>query len=58
MTATYKLLIADDHPLVRDAMARVIREAYAGAEVIEVEDFAAAFAHAQQDPDLDLIVLD
>lgn len=58
MTATYKFLIADDHPLVRDAVARVIREAYPDADVIEVEDFDTALVHARQDQDIDLILLD
>src|SRR5258706_1190387 len=37
-----KVLIADDHPMVRDALARTVRRAVGDAEVHEAQDFAAA----------------
>jgi len=39
-----KVLIADDHPLVRDALARSLRQLAPEAEVIEAGDRAAAEA--------------
>lgn len=35
-----KVLIADDHPLVRDALARTVRRAEPSAEIYESHDFA------------------
>lgn len=43
-----KVLIADDHPLVRDALARTVRELDADAEVLEAGDFAGLLHAAQQ----------
>lgn len=37
-----KVLIADDHPLVRDAMTRTVHRIDAQAEVHEAQDFAGA----------------
>jgi DNA-binding NarL/FixJ family response regulator len=39
-----KVLIADDHPMVRDALARTLRLVEPAAQVIEADDFAAAEA--------------
>jgi DNA-binding NarL/FixJ family response regulator len=38
------VVIADDHPLVRDALARVVRQLDADAHVTEVGDYAALVA--------------
>lgn len=43
-----KVLIADDHPLVRDALARTVRELDADAEVLQAGDFAGLLRAAQQ----------
>jgi two-component system, NarL family, nitrate/nitrite response regulator NarL len=37
-----RVLIADDHPMVRDAIARAVQRADADAEVHEAQDFASA----------------
>lgn len=42
-----KVLIADDHPLVRDALARSVRELDAAAEVLEAGDLAGLLRAAQ-----------
>lgn len=42
-----KVLIADDHPLVRDALARTVRELDADAEVLQAGDFAGLLRAAQ-----------
>ena len=54
----YKLLIADDHPLSREAIADVIRSRYPDAEILQSENLEAAAELAAQHDDLDLILLD
>ncbi|QTF92034.1 response regulator transcription factor [Halomonas sp. BM-2019] len=54
----YKLLIADDHPLFREAIGRVIRDGFPDAEVLEAEDLDTTQALALEHDDLDLILLD
>jgi DNA-binding NarL/FixJ family response regulator len=52
------VVIADDHPMVRDALARVVGQLYADAQVLEAGDFAAVLAHlGDAVPDLVLIDL-
>ena len=54
----YKILIADDHPLFREAIHNVITDGFPGSEVMETEDLESALALTQQHDDLDLILLD
>ncbi|WP_166263305.1 response regulator [Marinobacter caseinilyticus] len=54
----YKILIADDHPLFREAITSVIESGFAGSEVFETADLDSALAITQQNDDLDLILLD
>lgn len=54
----YKILVADDHPLFREAITSVIESGFAGSEVFETADLDSALAIAQQNDDLDLILLD
>jgi DNA-binding NarL/FixJ family response regulator len=54
----YKILIADDHPLFRDAICGVIQSAFEGAEIIETENLENALEIAKQDDELDLVLLD
>lgn len=56
--AMYKLLIADDHPLFREAIGRVIRDGFDEAEVLETQDLDATLALTAEHDDLDLILLD
>jgi len=56
--AMYKLLIADDHPLFREAIGLVIRDGFEGAEVLETEDLESTLSLAHQHEDIDLILLD
>lgn len=58
MEPAYKILIADDHPLFREAIASVIKAGFSGSTVIETEDLETALALAQQQDDFDLILLD
>lgn len=54
----YKLLIADDHPLFREAIADVISARYPDAEILQSENLEAAAKLAEEHDDLDLILLD
>ena len=53
-----RFLVADDHPLFRDALRQVIEEYFQGAEIIEVSTLDEAVQIARDDFDLDLILLD
>ena len=52
-----KVLIADDHPLVRDALARTVRELEPEAQVVQAGDFEALLRLASEPFDLALVDL-
>ncbi|NBF06657.1 response regulator [Pseudomonas sp. Fl5BN2] len=54
----YRILIADDHPLFREAIHNVISDGFPGSEVMETADLDSALALTQEHDDLDLILLD
>ncbi len=54
----YNLLIADDHPLFREAIADVIRGRFPDASIDEAEDLDSALTIAKDKDELDLILLD
>jgi DNA-binding NarL/FixJ family response regulator len=54
----YKILIADDHPLFREAIHNVIADGFAGSDVMETADLDSALGLTQEHDDLDLILLD
>ncbi|MGI1670104.1 MAG: response regulator transcription factor [Neptuniibacter sp.] len=54
----YKILLADDHPLFREAIINVIKNSFPGCETLETEDLESALEMAQKEEDLDLILLD
>jgi DNA-binding NarL/FixJ family response regulator len=54
----YKILIADDHPLFREAIHDVISDGFPGSEVMQTEDLDGALALTREHDDLDLILLD
>jgi len=54
----YKILIADDHPLFREAIHSVISDGFPGSEVMETGDLDSALVLSQEHDDLDLILLD
>lgn len=58
MEPAYKILIADDHPLFREAITSVIASGFAGSEVIETDDLDSALEITRENDDLDLILLD
>ena len=58
MEPAYKILIADDHPLFREAISSVIASGFAGSEIIETADLDSALEITRENDDLDLILLD
>jgi len=55
---TYKILIADDHPLFREAICSVITSGFQGSEILETDTLESALAMTRDHDDLDLILLD
>ncbi len=53
-----KLLLADDHDLVREALKHFVERAAAGACVLTAANLDQAIAIARDTPDLDIAVLD
>jgi DNA-binding NarL/FixJ family response regulator len=53
-----KILVADDHPLLREALAYVLRELDREVCVLEAADGEAVRRQAADHPDLDLVLLD
>lgn len=53
-----RILVVDDHPLVREAMREVLKQLDASIDVLEAADSAGALETADCKPDLDLILLD
>jgi len=53
-----KILIVDDHVLIREALRGVLKELNAQAAIIEAPDACQAMCHVEQHADLQLILLD
>jgi DNA-binding NarL/FixJ family response regulator len=53
-----RILIADDHPLFRQALAQLVRGALPGADIVEASDLTTARAALAADHDIDLVLLD
>lgn len=52
------ILIADDHPLFRDALKRAVARALPNATLIETDTVAGLLRIAAEHPDADLLLLD
>jgi DNA-binding NarL/FixJ family response regulator len=53
-----KVLLVDDHALIRDGLQTVLRELRPHAIVLEAADCSAGLRLANEHPDLELVVLD
>lgn len=53
-----KILVIDDHPLIREALRHVLRALDEGIELIEAQDLAEALEASRTHPDLRLMLLD
>jgi len=56
--ATTRLVIADDHPLFRDALRQAVESVVASARIDEAGSFEELTALLDQDSDVDLVLLD
>jgi DNA-binding NarL/FixJ family response regulator len=56
--ATYRLVIADDHPLFRGALRAAVSGEFAGAEIAEAGTFDDVVAQLEADGEVDLVLLD
>lgn len=54
----YSLLVADDHPLFRDALQAVISGGLADSQLLEADSLTEAITLVEQHADLDLLLLD
>jgi len=54
----YKILVADDHPLFRDAVINIIAQTFPESEILESKDIESLLAIAKKNNDIDLILLD
>ena len=53
-----KILVVDDHVLIRDALRGVLKQLRGDASILEASDCGQTMRLIEQHPDLDLIVLD
>jgi DNA-binding NarL/FixJ family response regulator len=52
------VLIADDHPLFRDALKLAVAQAVPGAQIVEADSVDSLFAALESHPDPELLLLD
>jgi DNA-binding NarL/FixJ family response regulator len=55
---TPSFLIADDHPMVRDALASALAQAFAGARIATAATLAQVQAELEREPETDALLLD
>src|SRR5216683_5168396 len=55
---TLSFLIADDHPMVRDALASALGQAFAGAGIAMAGSLAQVQAALEREPETDAVLLD
>src|SRR4051812_21553158 len=53
-----KILVVDDHALIRTALRGVLGQLDGGLSMLEASDCRSAFALIEAQPDLDLVLLD
>ncbi|WP_292593567.1 response regulator transcription factor, partial [Mesorhizobium sp.] len=56
--ASMKILVVDDHVLIREALRGILKELKDDAEIIEAPDSRRAMQCVEANPDLELILLD
>jgi len=54
----FRLVIADDHPLFRDALRLAVSQTLADGEIVEADSFDSLCARLHAAPDVDLVLLD
>lgn len=58
LTNAMKILVVDDHALIRTALRGVLGELGRDVTVLEASDCRGAFGLIEAEPDLDLVLLD
>ncbi|WP_394213242.1 response regulator transcription factor [Enterovibrio calviensis] len=58
MDAQYTIVIADDHPLFRNALFQSVHMAISGANLLEADSLDSLSALLEKEPDIDLLLLD
>ena len=58
MTATTRIIIADDHPLVRGALRQAVAGAVDGCAIVECPDLDALTKELDANDEVDLVLLD
>ncbi|PSV12285.1 DNA-binding response regulator [Photobacterium kishitanii] len=58
MDVPYTIVIADDHPLFRNALLQSIQMAISGANLLEADSRDSLFSLLQKNGDIDLLLLD
>ncbi len=58
MTVSTRIIIADDHPLVRGALRQAVSGAVPGAAIVECGDLEELTKELDQNSDADLVLLD
>jgi len=53
-----KILLADDHPLVREGVRQVLAQLEPPVEILDAHDYPSLFTRAARHPDLDLALVD
>src|SRR6476660_2562033 len=53
-----KILVVDDHPMIREALGTVLRQLDPGIQVLQAGNCEDAFAVAMREPDLTLVLMD
>ena len=54
----YKILVADDHPLFRNAIVGILDAKFTGSLTYETQDVESTLAFLNENEDIDLILLD
>ncbi|MGF1687781.1 response regulator transcription factor [Photobacterium japonica] len=58
MDAHYTIVIADDHPLFRNALFQSVHMAISGATLLEADSLTSLLTLLEKDPEVDLLLLD
>ncbi|MDN3608832.1 response regulator [Vibrio ostreicida] len=58
MESTYTIIIADDHPLFRNALFQSVHMAVSGANLLEADSLEALFSVLDKEMEPDLLLLD
>ena len=53
-----KILLADDHPLMREGVCHVLAQLSKHVEIVEAHDYPTLFSQAEHHPDLDMALVD